>query len=210
MNERRELSGIQNMAESDGTAQGADGATPLDPDEVEGLIPSHITTRDELNAWEQANILQAQQWVFSRRSAKVLTLRFAVELHIRMFDGTWAWAGRFRRSDKNIGVSWPTIETALQDLLDDVSYWLEHNVYAIDEVGARLHHRLVAIHPFPNGNGRHGRLMTDALFIALDHPLFTWGTASLGASGVARAQYLAALRDADRGNLALLLSFVRS
>jgi Fic-DOC domain mobile mystery protein B len=184
-----------------------DGTTPLDPDEADGLIPD-LLTRGELNAWEQANILKAEAWVFRRRR-NVLTVQFAMELHQRMFDETWTWAGKFRRSDKNIGVPWPTIPAALRDLLDDTQYWIDNITYALDESAARFHHRLVSIHPFPNGNGRHGRLMTDVLARSHGAQLFTWGRGHL-AVGQARIAYLAALRQADKGSLDPLVEFMRS
>jgi Fic-DOC domain mobile mystery protein B len=184
-----------------------EGTTPLDPDEADGLIPD-LLTRGELNAWEQANILKAEAWVFRRRR-NVLTVQFAMELHRRMFDETWAWAGNFRRSDKNIGVPWPTIPAALRDLLDDAQYWIDQGTYALDEVAARFHHRLVSIHPFPNGNGRHGRLMADGLARSSGAPPCTWGRGSLTV-GQARVAYLAALRQADKGGLDPLIEFMRS
>jgi Fic-DOC domain mobile mystery protein B len=127
-----------------------DGATPLDPDEADALLPAHIHTRAELNLWEQANILEAARWAVRAR-AQALADSTVRELHRRMFDETWAWAGRYRTSDKNIGVNWPTISTEVRKLLDDGQYWLDHGTYAIDEAAARLHHRLVKVHPFPNG-----------------------------------------------------------
>lgn len=186
----------------------ADGTTPLDPDEAEGLIPD-LLTRGDLNAWEQANIIKAEQWAFRRRR-EILTVEFAIELHRRMFDETWAWAGTLRHSDKNIGVHWPTIAGSFRDLLDDTAYWIDHKTYSVDEAVARLHHRLVVVHPFPNGNGRHGRLMADLVMWNQGLEPFTWGRRNLIVDRRARTVYLAALRQADQGNLAPLLNFVRT
>jgi Fic-DOC domain mobile mystery protein B len=189
------------------------GTTPLSPDEAEGLLPD-LHTRGELNAWEQANILKAESWAFGRRRrispADVLRRDFVVDLHARMFDETWAWAGQFRRSDKNIGVSWETVLPALQNLLDDAGYWVAHHPYAPDEILARFHHRLVSIHPFPNGNGRHARLMTDVLARGMGTRRPTWGLGDLSAGGDPRESYLNALKQADRGSLAPLVAFLRS
>ena len=186
-----------------------DGTTPLDPDEAEGLIPE-LLTRGELNAWEQTNILKAEQWAFGRRIVDVLTSDFAVELHRRMFNETWSWAGTFRRSDKNIGVHWPNIPQGLQDVLGNARYWLENTTYSLDETAARLHHRLVSIHPFPNGNGRHGRLVADLLLWNRRVERFSWGRGRSATGDETRKAYLAALREADQGNLEPLLRFVRS
>jgi Fic-DOC domain mobile mystery protein B len=139
----------------------------------------------------------------------VLSAEFVRELHRRMFDETWHWAGPFRTTGKNIGVQGHTIAPALRDLLDDVAHWVKHATYPTDEIAARFHHRLVRIHPFPNGNGRHGRLMTDALLTELGAAPFTWGAGDLDREGDVRARYLDALRSADAGDCALLLGFVR-
>jgi len=193
-----------------GSAPDPDGATPLDPDDAEDLLPGHLASRADLNAWEQANIAKAIDWLARRRVGRsVLSAEFVRELHRRMFDETWQWAGRFRTSGKNIGVPAHTIAPALRDLLDDVAFWVKHSTYATDEIAARFHHRLVQIHPFPNGNGRHGRLMADALLTELGAAPFTWGAGDLDWEGDVRARYLDALRRADAGDYALLLGFVR-
>lgn len=188
-----------------------DGSTPLDPEEESDLLPTHITTRAELNAWEQANITQGRTWgMRDRRVAEILTPDFLTTLHLRMFDGTWKWAGKYRQTGKNIGAPAHTITLLLNNLLDDAPYWLEHKSYGIDEIAVRLHHRLVAIHPFPNGNGRHSRLIVDILLRQLDVQPLTWGSSSLDHDGEVRSRYIQALRDADAGNYAVLLRFVRS
>ena len=134
-----------------------DGATPIDADEAADLLPQHIRTRNELNVWEQENILFAAKWAQSTRMPTLDEYQVR-ELHRRMFDRTWKWAGTYRKSDKNIGVHWPTIATELRNLMDDGKYWIENESFPTDEAALRLHHRLVLIHPFPKGNGRHSRL----------------------------------------------------
>jgi Fic-DOC domain mobile mystery protein B len=188
----------------------APGATPLDPNEIEGLLPAHITTQEQLNEWEQTNIGRALAWLASRRKRDVLSEGFVRELHRRMFDDTWRWAGRFRSTERNIGVAPEQIAPRLRDLLDDTRYWLQHRTYPVDEVAARLHHRLVAIHCFANGNGRHARLISDLLLASQGAAPFSWGRGDLMHAGDARDRYLAALRDADRGELSPLMIFVRS
>jgi len=188
-----------------------EGATPLDADDAAGLLPGHISTRGDLNAWEQANITKAADWLARRRpSRSILTIDFARELHRRMFDGTWTWAGEFRRKETNIGVAPHDIAPSLRVLFDDVTYWIEHGTYPTDEIAARFHHRLVAIHPFPNGNGRHGRLMADALLSELKAAPFSWGAGDLGRAGDVRGRYLSAMRRADAGDHGPLFAFVRS
>lgn len=186
-----------------------EAATPLTPDESRQLIPSYIATRAELNAAEQRNILVADQWAFARRR-DALDLEFLVELHRRMFRSVWKWAGRIRDSERNIGVAPARIRTELRLLVDDARYWVAHHTYPADEIAARFHHRLVLIHAFPNGNGRHARLATDVLLLSLGQPRFTWGGDSLVEPAATRTAYIAALRAADAHDLAPLLRFVRS
>lgn len=187
-----------------------EGASPLDPDEAEGLIPSHITTRGELNAWEAANIVVGIRWLETRRlNDSILMVSTLLELHRRMFSETWAWAGRFRKTDKNIGVHWPHIPERTKALGADVAYQIENKTFGLDELAVRFHHRLVSIHPFPNGNGRHARLAADALLKENDTAAFTWGSGTIDDAGKLRNSYLAALRAADCGDYMPLLSFVR-
>ena len=184
-------------------------STPLSPEEREGLIPSYITLRGELNEAEQANILEADAWAFSRRR-NVLDQRFLNTLHQRMYGNVWRWAGAYRKSQKNIGVEYYKIPTELRALLDDCRYWLEHDTYLSDEIAARFHHRLVSIHCYPNGNGRHARLAADLLLTSLKRDRFSWGSANLIDAGATRATYVAALRAADNYDYGLLFAFVRS
>ena len=187
------------------------GATPLDPDDAADLLPRHVTTRRELNAWEQANIAGAVDWLARRRGGStVLSIDFVRELHRRMFDETWRWAGRLRTKAANIGVPAHAIAGSLKDLLDDAAHWAANGTYPADEIAARFHHRLVRIHPFPNGNGRHARVIADALLAELGAAPFTWGAGDISTSGAARERYLDAQRKADAGDFGPLLAFVRS
>ena len=188
----------------------APGATPLDPDEADGLIPLHITTKGELNAWEAANIIKGFQWIETRRSGESILLATTLrELHRRMFSQTWDWAGTFRKTDKNIGVHWPHIPERTRGLVADVAYQIENKTFGFDELAARFHHRLVSIHLFPNGNGRHARLAADALLKENDTAPFSWGSGSIDETGVVRSSYIAALRAADCGNYLPLIEFTR-
>jgi Fic-DOC domain mobile mystery protein B len=188
-----------------------EGATPLDPDEARGLLLTHITTRAELDRWEQENIAEAEVWAFRRAPRDILTDDFIKRLHKRMFNHVWRWAGVPRVSGKNIGVPSWQITTELRNLCADVATWVEHGAYPPDETAVRFHHRLTAIHPFPNGNGRHARMMTDILLVhVLKQPRFTWGSGNLVNAGECRQQYINALRAADRLDYGPLLEFVRS
>lgn len=188
-----------------------DGATPLNPDEIEGLKLTHITSRSELDRWEQDNILEALGWLESTRPKDILNEQFIRKLHRKMFVDVWRWAGKFRLSDKNIGGPWHQVPVELKNLCDDVTVWIEAKPMPPDEIAARLHHRLVSIHPFSNGNGRHARLMADLLLEnVLNQPKFTWGSRNLVKAGDARSTYIAALRAADRFDMKPLIEFARS
>lgn len=172
---------------------------------------SHITIQSQLNEWEAANILKAEMWLFSNANhGNFLSIGFTKLLHTKMFDSTWKWAGQFRLTERNIGVSPFTITTELSNLLEDVRYQVIHESFPMDEIAYRFHHRLVAIHPFSNGNGRHARLFTDLLLEQAGQPRFTWGRKRLETEGPIRKQYIHALQDADKHDYAALAEFVRS
>jgi Fic-DOC domain mobile mystery protein B len=185
------------------------GTTPIDPDEADDLIPGHVTLRGELDELEEANIQEAVEWALGR-SRETLSVDFVHELHHRMFDSVWTWAGKVRRTDKNIGVDKHIIRAEVRKLIDDARYWRDNQVYEPDELAVRFHHRLVSIHPFPNGNGRHARLMADLLVRQLGGEVFSWGGTSLTNTSELRTAYIGALRAADQGDLEPLLEFARS
>jgi len=174
-----------------------DASTPLTDKEREDLIPSYITLRSELNEAEQRNILEAENWAFTRQR-DVLSEQFLKDLHKRMYGRVWRWAGKFRQSERNIGVDAYRISSDIRQLLDNCHYWIEHNTYEPDEIAARFHHQLVFIHPFPNGNGRHARTATNLMLIALGRDPFSWGSVNLVNASETREAYVAALRAADQ------------
>ena len=189
-------------------------ATALSPTERNGLLQTWIIARAELNMAEAENILNGATWARRRRgseTADLLNEEYAKALHKQMFGDVWNWAGTYRKGESNIGDVDPyRIQLEVRALFDDVRYWLEHETYERDETAVRLHHRLVAIHPFPNGNGRHTRLMADLLIEKLGGELFSWGAGELGDTGPLRERYIAALRTADGHDIGPLLTFARS
>ena len=187
-------------------------ATPLAPEERDGLKQSWITHRRDLNEAEQENILNGAAWARRRRGVKAVELlddAFAAALHKNMFGDVWKWAGSYRQTDRNIGIEAYRIAVEVRNLFGEVRYWVEHATYPADEIAVRLHHRLVAIHPFPNGNGRHARLMADLLIEKLGGAPFSWGSGSLTDVGELHANYIAALKAADGHDIAPLLAFAR-
>jgi Fic-DOC domain mobile mystery protein B len=186
-----------------------DDATPLTPEEQSALIPAHIAYRRELNEAEFENIARAQNWALARRR-DVLSEKFVRDLHKQMLGDVWRWAGDFRKSERNLGIPFYEITMQLRQLLDDTKGWIEYASYPPDEIAVRFHHRLVKIHPFPNGNGRHSRLMADLLVMRLGGERFSWGSANLQADGDLRGRYIAALKSAYNHDTAPLLAFARS
>lgn len=189
------------------------GQTPIDEEEKEGLLIPTIATRGELDEFEQQNIEKAVQWTLGRsfKPENIFSEEFVRMVHRRMYADVWEWAGKFRKTNKNIGVDRWQIPTILRHLLDDAKYWHEHNVYQPEEIAIRFKHGIVSIHCFPNGNGRHSRLMADIIIDKIyNQPVFSLGSADLSAEGSARTTYLQAIKSADKGDYSMLLSFARS
>ena len=189
-----------------------DGQTPIDEDEKDGILIATITTRSELDEFEQLGVEKALEWTLRRKPnlQQILTEDFIKELHRRMFADVWKWAGALRTTNKNIGVDKYMIAPELRNLLDDCTCWIDHKTFSEDEIAVRFSHRIVTIHPFANGNGRHSRLLADILINnGFGKPVFSWGRLNLTNKGEARARYLSALQEADNQNYAPLLQFAR-
>jgi Fic-DOC domain mobile mystery protein B len=186
-------------------------ATDLTAEEREGLIPAHITLREELNEVEQQNIVKAALRAFDRKRP-LATEAFVKRLHKRMYEDVWKWAGTYRATNKNIGADANAIQHRLYETLEQFQYWIDHpEIMSPDALAVRFHHALVSIHPFPNGNGRWSRLMGDLLAVQLGRPRFSWGgSSSLVAIGDVRGTYIAALKAADNQDFGPLLAFARS
>lgn len=190
-----------------------EGQTPLDEEEKAGLRIDTITTREELDEFEQLNIQKAVEWTIKNRwsAKKIFTEDFMLALHAKMYGDVWTWAGNFRKSNKNIGVPYYQVATDLRLLLDDARYWHENETYPPEEIAIRFKHRIVAIHCFPNGNGRHSRLIADVIVANLyKSEVFSWGSSRLVKADDTRTNYISALRVADRGIINDLIKFARS
>ena len=188
-------------------------ATPLTPSERNGLKQAWVSTRHDLNQAEQDNILKGMNWASrlrDKQTAALLNTEFTCQLHRRMFGDVWTWAGNYRKSERNLGIVAQRIAEEVAQMLKDVAYWVEHKSYDSDEICIRLHHRLVYIHPFANGNGRHSRLMADLLSERLSNTRFSWGGETLINASELRSSYIAALKVADNNNIQPLLLFARS
>ena len=190
-----------------------DGQTPLSEEEIDGLKISSITTREELDEFEQLNIEKAIQWTFGKKilAKDLFSEKFIKDLHKRMYGDVWGWAGSFRHSEKNLGIKSFLIPVQLKQLLDNVQFWNENKIFTPDEIAVRFKHELVSIHCFPNGNGRHSRLMADLIMEKLyNKPFLTWGGSSLVKSNEKRKEYINAIKMADRQDLRQLIKFAKS
>ncbi len=189
-----------------------DGQTPLSEEEKEGLVIETITTHGELDEFEQMNIEKAVEWTMKRKfkKEKIISEEFAKELHKKMFGDVWAWAGNFRFSEKNLGVKFNLISTSLKQLNDDCLFWIANKTFNEEEIAIRYKHKIVEIHCFANGNGRHSRLMADIInkhIFKKDN--FSWNRNNLAKKGDARNKYLKAIREADKGTIKPLIDFAK-
>lgn len=188
------------------------GQTPISEEEKEGLKIKSIATQSELNQFEQLNIEKAMIWLMRTKikPEKLLTVDFIKTVHKKMYGDVWDWAGTFRKTEKNLGVSWTSIHQELEKLLSDTQFWIDHHTYPADEIAIRFKHRLVSIHCFSNGNGRHSRVMADILIQYIFHKeIFTWSNSNLYESSKLRNEYINAIKLADQGNILRLLGFAR-
>jgi len=192
--------------------QEPDDATPLDPALRGDLLQAWITTRADLNAAEEANIVDGAAWGRRRRGGAeaILNEDFSKGLHKQMFGDVWRWAGTYRQNELNIGIAPHLVPAEMPVMFDNVRFWVANNTYPPDEIAIRLHHRLTQIHGFPNGNGRHARMMADLLIEKLGGKLFTWGSGSIHDTGTLRTTYIAALKAADNHDFGPLLAFARA
>lgn len=190
-----------------------EGQTPLSEEEKGGLLIKSITTHGELDEHEQLNIEKAIVWLMNQKLTKnkILSEDFIKALHKKMFDEVWRWAGEFRKSEKNIGVKWVNIRTDLKVLLDDTVFWIENKTYQPDETAIRFKHRLVNIHCFPNGNGRHSRIMADIIIESVfKEEIFSWSHSNMVKADETRKEYIRSIREGDKGDIKPLIKFART
>lgn len=190
-----------------------DGQTPLNEEEKDGLLIKSITTHGELDEHEQLNIEEAIVWTMGLKlkRERILNEDFIKTLHKKMLGKVWKWAGEFRKSEKNIGVKWITIGINLRTLLDDTNFWIENETFPPDEIAIRFKHRLVNIHCFSNGNGRHSRIMADIIIESIfEKDIFTWNHSNMVKADETRAEYIRSIRAADKGNIEDLINFART
>lgn len=187
--------------------RGPYGSTPID--DLSGLMPSHIKTKEELDLWESENITEAYLNYFSKPEKTRLVPESIKKIHKDMFGSTWTWAGDFRKVNLNIGVEWHSIPVEVKKLTDDISYWSSNKHLSVFEQSIRVHHRLAVIHPFKNGNGRHARFVSDLILFNYGEKLPSWPDDKLIESTDVRKRYINALKDADKGNYCSLEVFTQ-
>jgi len=185
-----------------------ENATPVE--DASGLIPTHITTKEQLNEWEVNNILKAAERYLTKRLKRIITVDFIKKVHKDMFDDTWEWAGQFRKRDLSIGVDWHKIQVEVKKLADDIEFWgkgkSDLNIF---EQSIRIHHRLVKIHPFLNGNGRHARMIADIFLYSCRHKMPIWPSHEIISSTDIRKRYINVLNKADKNDYRPLEKFTK-
>lgn len=189
------------------------GQTPINEEEKEGLLIKTITLQKELDEFEQLNIEKAVEWIIQANlnQDKILSEKFIKNLHKKMYDDVWKWAGAFRKSEKNIGIKWTQIGIELKNLIDDTKYWIKNKTYPPKEIAIRFKHRIVQIHCFPNGNGRHSRMMADIIIESIfKKEIFTWNKSNMTKADETRKKYIKTLREADKGNIKSLIEFAEN
>jgi len=189
-----------------------EGQSPLDEDEKEGLLIKTISTKEELDEFEQANIQEAVEWSIRTKISReqLLSEDFILFIHKKMFNEVWEWAGTKRKTNKKIGVDKTQISIELQKLIDECNFWIDNKTFSPEEIAVRFSHRLVKIHLFPNGNGRHSRLVADLLISKVfNKPVFTWGHSDLSKNNSIRKEYLEAIHKADNDDYKPLMDFAR-
>ncbi len=189
------------------------GQTPLDEEEKEGLKIKSITTQGELDEFEQLNIENAVEWTIHTKFKpdNILTEAFIKNVHKKMYGDVWKWAGEFRKTEKNLGISWTQIRVELKSLLDDTKYWVENKTYPPEEIAIRFKHRIVSIHCFPNGNGRHSRMMADIIMESIfNKEVFSWHQSNMVRTDKTRKEYINSLKEADKGNMNSLIEFAKN
>jgi Fic-DOC domain mobile mystery protein B len=189
------------------------GQTSLDEQEKEGLKIKSITTQGELDEFEQLNIEKAVEWTIHRKFKleKILTEKFVKDLHQKMYDDVWKWAGEFRKTEKNIGIPWVQIGIELKKLLEDTRFWIKNKTFQPEEIAVRFKHRIVSIHCFPNGNGRHSRMIADIIMESIfGIEIFSWHQSNMVKADEIRNKYIKALREADKGNFKQLIEFAKN
>lgn len=184
-----------------------DNSTPLTEEEKQQLKAKWVTTRSELNELETKGIADAEIWLLKNKK-DILSETFIKTLHKKMFGNIWKWAGTFRTTERNIGVAPYEIQPKLRILLDDIKFWIDNKTFSELEIAVRFHHRLVQIHPFPNGNGRISRIMADLIMRNFGLHDLDWGSGNLTEISELRTKYIFALQEADRENYKPLINFI--
>ncbi len=180
-------------------------STPIN--DLSGLIPSGITVKSALDEWEAENILKAYNRYLKTSRKRAISPGLITAVHKEMFGLTWKWAGSFRKENLNLGVEWFAIPVEIKKLCDDIAFWEKSKNVNILEQSVRIHHRLVRIHPFLNGNGRHARMIADIFLSGRGKKLPLWPDKDMVETTDIRKRYIHCLKEADNGDYAGLLEF---
>lgn len=187
-----------------------DGSTPLDPDQIKGIRFSHLTNMGELDEVEDLNIQKGLEWLYHQKTDDYLSMQFLCKLHEKLFGDVWKWAGKFRTVEVNISkIRSYDVGPQLINFFEDAKLWIEGGRMGWDEIAAEMHHRLVCIHPFPNGNGRTTRIFTEYVQRRNNQLITTWKASLSHDPKERRKAYIKALQKADKGDFEMLIEFMK-
>lgn len=139
----------------------------------------------------------------SKQPVTAFQVRQVHQLVLAQIDD--ANAGQYRRTNVRIGgaVFIPPEAYQVAQAMDDWEHWLRTAARTWHPVqrAALAHHRLAAIHPFIDGNGRTARLIMNLLLLRDGYPPTVIRRAN-------RKQYYQVLARADRGDDKPIVNFV--
>jgi Fic-DOC domain mobile mystery protein B len=187
-----------------------DGSTPLDPDQITGIKFSHLVNMGELDEVEDLNIQKGLEWLNRQKGDDYISMEFFCKLHEKLFSDVWKWAGKFRKVEVNLSqIRSYDVGPQLKMFFEDVKIWIESGKMSWDEIAAEMHHRLIAIHPFPNGNGRTTRIYTEYVQKRNKQAVTSWKASLVHDPKERRRSYIKALQQADKGNFQPLIEFMK-
>lgn len=187
-----------------------DGSTPLDPDQIRGIKFSHLVNMGELDEVEDLNIQKGLEWLNRQKGDDYLSMEFLCKLHEKLFGDVWKWAGTFRKVEVNLSkIKYYDVGPQLKMFFEDAKLWIEGGRMSWDEISAEMHHRLIAIHPFPNGNGRTTRIYTEYVQKRNKQAVTSWKASLNHDPKERRRVYIKSLQQADKGDFRPLIEFMQ-
>lgn len=172
----------------------------------EGITIKGKPLKDHLEAKNHQEALEYLYELVEKGKNHTVSERFIRNLHqLVTQDIDRKWAGKYRNSNVIIGGADHTPPDAIEvpNKMRELMEWLKGNKKKLHviELAALLHHKLVYIHPFFDGNGRTSRLAMNLLLMQVGYPLVIILKND-------RKKYYRVLGRADQGDLLPLIRFI--